>query len=186
MAVLFFFQKPLICDLLKRLEVEKHHYASHLWPIAPGAKKKSDPMVWEGPLITKTFKDISREVIKTAVSIGLVRQMAQGLLRDKIPSLFESFHSRDNLNLENDSYGFSACLQHYANHYGLQSLAIAADIPIEYAAACLIVVDIWQCMHKIESCNVIWQLMVANHCIFPTTAHDDLAYLKAQNLVETI
>jgi hypothetical protein len=189
LAVLFFFQKPLICDLLRRLEVKEHYYASHLWPMPPissGTKKTSHSMVWEGPLINKTFKGVSGEVIKPTVSIGLVRQVAEGLLRDKIPLLFEVFQMRNNLNLKKDSYRFSACLQQYANHYALQSLASAANIPIERAAACLTVVDIWQCMHKVETCNVIWQPMVENSYMFPTTAHEDLAYLEAQNLTETI
>ena len=36
-------------------------------------------------------------------------------------------------------------------------------------------------MHKIEEADPIWQPMVVGSYIFPTVAHDALAYLGAQN-----
>ncbi|KAH9011092.1 hypothetical protein EDB83DRAFT_2322272 [Lactarius deliciosus] len=185
-AVLLFYQKPLICSLLTMLGIKasEHRYASHLWPLPPSTKGNS--MVWEGPLISKTIRDISREVIKAEIDPALVRQMAEGVFRDKIPSLFEVFQSHDNLNLEKGGYRFSGCLGRYANYHGLHGLANAADMSADRAAACLIVVDIWQCMHKLEPCDAIWQPMVENSYIFPTTIHQDLAYLEAQNLKQTV
>jgi hypothetical protein len=183
-AVLLFYQMPLICSLLSMLGITEHFYASHLWPLPPNTKAKS--MVWDGPLVSKTIKDISREAIKAEVDPGLIRQMVEAIFHDKIPSLFEVFQSRNNLNLEKGSYCFSECLKKYANHHGLHNLAYAANMSVDRTAACLIVVDIWQCMHKIEPRNEIWQPMVQNSYIFPTTTHEDLAYLEAQNLKQTV
>ena len=90
------------------------------------------------------------------------------------------------MNLEKDSYCFMTCLQQYANHHALQGLATATDMLAKCAAACLIVVDVWQCMHKIKPCNVLWQPMVEISYMFPTMAHDGLTSLKAQHLKETI
>jgi hypothetical protein len=112
----------------------------------------------------------------------LARQIAQAVFRDKVPALFEIFHSRENRHLEEGSYQHRPCLESYANIHGLHALADATNIPVDRVAACLIVGDVWHAMHKIETPDPIWQLMVANSYIFPNTAHDELAYLKAQNL----
>ena len=136
-------------------------------------------------MISRSLKDISLNIIRSPVDPALVRQIAEGLLRDKVPSLFEVYQSRDNIHLEKGSHRFSRCLEAYANLNGLQALANAANIDIERAAACLIVVDIWQYMHKIEPRSLVWQPMVANSFLFPTTAHDDLAWLDALNLKQT-
>jgi hypothetical protein len=96
--------------------------------------------------------------------------------------LFEIFHSRENRYLEEGSYQHRQCLESYANKHGLHSLANAANIPVDHAAACLIMGDVWHAMHKIEAPDPIWQPMVANSHIFSSTAHNELAYLKAQNL----
>ena len=183
-SVLLFYQKPLICSLLKMLDITEHCYASHLWPLPPGTKAKS--MVWEGPMVSKAVRDISREVIKSEVDPALIRQMVEAIFRDKIPTLFEVFQSRNNLDLEKGSYCFSGCLKQYANYHKLHSLANAANMSVDRTAACLIVVDIWQYMHKIEPRDTIWQPMVANSYIFPTTIHENLANIEAQNLKQTV
>jgi hypothetical protein len=186
LAVLLFYQQPFICSLLQMLGTEPQLYASHMWPLAPSeAGPNPHSLVWSGQQINRSLKDISLNIIGSPVDPALIRQMAEGLLRDKVPALFEVYQSRDNIHLEKGSYRFSQCLEAYANLYGLQAVANAAKIVTERAAACLIVVDIWQYMHKIEPRSLIWQPMVANSYLFPTTAHDGLAWLDAHNLKQT-
>lgn len=110
-------------------------------------------------------------------------QSSEARLRHKIPTLFQIFHSCQNLQLEEGSYRHKSCLELYANNHGLAALAHAADIPADRASACLTISDIWQSMHKIEVADPIWQPMVTNSYIFPTDTYDALAYLEVQNLM---
>lgn len=189
LAALFFFQQPFICTLLQRMGKDKHLYASHVWPLfplPPNTKSNSElSMVWKGSHISDYVRRLSEEIIETRLDPALIRQMAEGLIRDKIPSLFEAFLSRNSQYLQAGSYRFPESLQAYAGHHGLQAICNVTGISVETAAECLIVVDIWQCMHGIEPSNNIWKPMVINSHLFPATEHDELAYLEAQNLKQT-
>jgi hypothetical protein len=185
LATLFFFQQPFICSLLQRMGSGEHLYASHVWPLWPipntDTIRDGPTMLWQGPDVSQYVVKHSEEISGTRLDPAIIRQMVQGVLRDKVPSLFMSFLSRDSEQLADGSYRFLETLRAYANQHGLQALQNATGIPVETAAECLIVVDIWQCMHGIEPPNVVWKSMVANSHLFPATEHDDLAYLEARN-----
>lgn len=188
LSVLLFYEQPFICSLLDDLgfKGEEHKYATHVWPLIPKKASLNAVKVWSGQQISRSLRSISHEIIGCALDPALVRQMAEGLLREKIPSLFEVFHSRDNFHLEKGSYRFSDCLQSYANNKGLQALANVAGISLQRTAACLIIVEIWQCIHKIQIPNPIWQPMVGPSFLFQTTAHLHLAHMTAKNITQTI
>lgn len=187
LSTLFFYEQPFICYLLDGMGFAKdeHRYATHVWPLVPKKGSLNAAKLWSGPQISQSLKDISHEVIGSVVDPALMRQIAEGLLREKVPSLFEAFHSRHNVHQEIGSYQFPQCLQSYADYKGLQSLVNAAEMSLQRAAACLIVVEIWRSMHKVQLPNPIWQPMVESAFLFPTNAHIHLAHMSAQNLTQT-
>ncbi|KAF8875571.1 hypothetical protein BD779DRAFT_1678175 [Infundibulicybe gibba] len=97
LATLFFFQQRLISELLHDIGWENHLYGTHIWPLPP--QENSNATAWNGTDINRSIKGHSKAIIKLAVDAGLIRQMAEGLLRDKIPVLFEVFHERSNQHL---------------------------------------------------------------------------------------
>jgi hypothetical protein len=181
LIVLFYYQQPFISSILDDQNIHDHLYGSHVWALPSKASRKAKPWVWNGVQISRKVRSLTQS-LESPIDPALVRQIAQAIFRDKVPVLFEIFHSRENRHLEEGSYQHRQCLESYANIHGLHALADAANIPVDRAAACLIVGDVWNAMHKIETPDPIWQPMVANSYIFPTIAHDELAYLKTQNL----
>lgn len=184
LAILFYLQQPFIATvLLKDQESSGHLYGSHVWPLPSKKSRKVLPMAWNGQEINRAVHDVTKRLLGCPVNPPLIRQLAQGLLRDKCPGLFEIWQHHGSQYLANDTHLNSQCLYNYADKHGLRAL-ISPDfgIPLEIAAACLIIVDIWQCMHKMEAADLIWKPMVEGAYIFPTTAHDSYAYDLAQNL----
>ena len=178
LIALLYYQQPFICSLLNGVG---HLYASHIWALPLKMSRKTYQWVWSGREVNRSSRSLTQELIGSPVDPALMRQSSEGLLRNKIPTLFHVFQSRDNLHLEEGGYAYRSCLQSYANRHNLKALAHAADISVDRTSACLIVCDIWQCMHNVEEADTIWQPMVVGSYIFPTVSHDDLAYLQAQN-----
>ncbi|KAF8220458.1 hypothetical protein L208DRAFT_1382650 [Tricholoma matsutake] len=160
-----------------------HLYASHIWATPPTIPCKKELKVWNGTAANQHVKTLTQQIIGSPVDPSLMCQSSEARLRHKIPTLFQIFHSCQNLQLEEGSYRHKSCLELYANNHGLAALAHAADIPADRASACLTISDIWQSMHKIEVADPIWQPMVTNSYIFPTDTYDALAYLEVQNLM---
>ena len=181
LIALLYYQVPFICSMLEQQNQHGHLYASHVWALPAKASRKIQPMVWNGREINSEVRKLTQNLIGTPIDPALMRQSSEGLLRDKIPALFQIFRSRENKNLEKGTYRHQSALELYAIRHGLHALAHAADIPIDRTSACLIIVDIWQSMHRIEDADPIWKPMVIDSHIFPTVAHDSLAYLGAQN-----
>jgi len=181
LIVLFYYQQPFICYMLEQQNRRNHLYASHVWALPSKVARKIHPMVWNGQEINREVRKLTQDLIGVPIDPSLMRQSSEGLLRDKIPGLFQIFQSRENKDLERGSYRHKSTLQSYAIRHGLHALAHTADIPIDRTSACLIIVDIWQCMHQIEEADAIWKPMVVDSYIFPTVSHDSLAYLCAQN-----
>lgn len=186
MIIYLYYQQPFIAQLLEKTGQKDHLYASHVWALPSKLKRRWCPLVWDGSQINKSVGNFTRDAFGFAFGPSLVRQIAQGLLRNKIPALFEVFHNREAISLEVDSYRHMQCLQAYSNQNQLSSLHKATSISQERIAACLIVVDIWQAMHGVHKPDSVWQPMVSNSYMFPTSSYDDLAYTKAQNLKKYI
>lgn len=176
-----YYQQPFIYSLLKKRTGANLLYASHVWVLPSTRTRKTYSKVWNGQDINRKVRDLTKKLIGSPVDPPLARQSSQGLLRDKIPVLFQIFQSRNNVHLAEGSYRNQSCLNSYAIRHSLKGLAHATDIPLDRVSACLIIGDIWLCMHNIEPADPIWQPMVINSYIFPTVAHDYLAYLAAQN-----
>lgn len=177
-----YYQQPFISSLLTKTGTPGLLYSSHVWALPSPKSRAPHSKVWNGQDINQAIRALTQQLIGSPVDPPLARQSSQGLLRDKIPVLFEIFQSRDNLYLEKGSYRHQSCLEAYANSHNLQGLAQAADIPIHCVSACLIICDIWLSLHKIAEVDPIWEPMVIGSYIFPTVAHDDFAYFGAQNL----
>jgi hypothetical protein len=182
LVAFLYYQQPFISSLLERKDIHDLLYASHVWALPLTKSRKAYSKVWNGQDINKKVRDLTQQLIGSPVGPPLARQSSQGLLRDKIPILFEIFQSRDNLYLEEGSYKHQECLEEYAIHYGLKGLAHAANMPVNRVSACLIICDIWLSMHRIKQVDPTWQPMVVGSYLFPTVVHDALAYLGAQNL----
>jgi hypothetical protein len=177
-----YFQQPFISSLLRKKGIVDLLYASHVWALPSTRSRNTYSKVWNGQDVNRKVRNLTQGLIGSPVDPQLARQSSQGLLRDKIPVLFEIFQSRDNQHLEQGSYRHQPSLESYAIRHHLKGLAHAANIPVDRLSACLIIGDIWQYMHKIEQADPIWQPMVVSSYVFPTVAHDALAYLGAQNL----
>ena len=182
LIVFLYYQQPFISSLLTRKGISDLLYASHVWALSSTRSRKTYSKVWNGQDVNRKVRDLTRRLIGSPVDPPLARQSSQGLLRDKIPVLFQIFQSRDNLHLEEGSYSHQTCLESYAIRHSLKGLAHVANMAVDRVSACLIIGDIWQSMHKIEQADPIWQPMVIGSYIFPTVAHDPLAYSGAQNL----
>jgi hypothetical protein len=176
-----YIQQPFISSLLVKKGIVDLLYASHVWALPSTRSRNTYSKVWNGQDINQKVRNLTQGLIGSPVDPQLARQSSQGLLRDKIPILFEIFQSRGNLHLEQGSYRHQPCLESYAIRHNLKRLAHMSNIPVDRVSACLIICDIWQSMHKIEEADPIWQPMVVGSYIFPTVAHDALAYLGAQN-----
>lgn len=187
LGTLFYLQQPFIATtLLEEHGPQNHLYASHVWALPSKRSRKVLPMAWNGQEINKAVRDITKRLLGCPLDPPLIRQLAEGLLRDKIPRLFEIWQDRSSSYLSENTYLNTACLHAYANKHGLQALVSPEfGIMLDKAAACLIIVDIWQCMHGIVAADPVWQPMVEGSYIFPTTTHDALAYDLAQNLKDT-
>lgn len=177
-----YYQQPFISSLLTKSETHGLLYSSHVWALPSAKSRKTRPKVWNGQDINQNMRALTQQLIGSPVDPPLARQSSEGLLRDKVPVLFEIFQSCDNLFLEKGSYRHQSCLEAYAISHNLHGLAQAADMPIHRVSACLIICDIWLSLHKIAEVDPIWEPMVIGSYIFPTVAHDDFAYFGAQNL----
>ncbi|KAI9450534.1 hypothetical protein BJY52DRAFT_1191759 [Lactarius psammicola] len=182
LTVLLYYQQPFISSLLEETGIPDLLYASHVWALPSIASREIRPKVWNGQEVNRKVRDLTQQLIGSPIDVSLARQSSQGLLRDKIPALFEIFQCRDNLYLKEGSYQHQPCLEAYATHHNLKRLAHAAKIQVNRASACLIVCDIWQSMHGVVQADPIWGPMVAGSYIFPSIAHDASAFLGAQSL----
>jgi hypothetical protein len=110
--------------------------------------------------------------------------MAQGLLCQKVPLLFELFStSRDGH--PSGTYHMHHVFQDYAQRQGLERLVEPTDMSKHKISAVLMVSDIWQALIKIEPKSAVWLPIAIGTFIFPATLHKDRAYAEAQQLKET-
>jgi hypothetical protein len=181
LIVYVYYQQPFISCLLKKKGIDGLLYASHVWALPSKLSRKTYSNVWNGQDVNRKVRSISQKFIGTPADLPLLRQASEGLLRNKIPALFQIFQSRENLYLEEGSYQHKSSLDSYAIRHNLKGLAVATGMPLDVISACLIIGKIWLCMHKIEDADPIWQPLVVDSYIFPTVAHDALAFLAAQN-----
>ncbi|KAI9446282.1 hypothetical protein H4582DRAFT_2164376 [Lactarius indigo] len=182
LIALLYYQQPFISSLLVRKVGHNPLYASHVWALPSIRPCSTYPMVWNGQDISQRVRSLTEQLIGSPVDPPLAHQSSQGLLREKVPVLCEVFQSCHNLHLEEGSYANQPCLEAYAAQYGLVRLAHTANLPVHRVSACLAICHIWQSMHGIRPADPTWQSMVAGSYIFPTTAHDALAYIGAQSL----
>lgn len=179
LSILFFFIQPFIDDILG---VENRQYAVHLWPL--WTSKSDTAVLWSGTLINRAVRKYTKKILNVALDCQTIRQIAEGFLRQKFPSLFEAFNTSGDF-LGNNTYHIDHVLQPYAQHYGLRRLVEPLEIKRDKIAALLMVSDIWQALIKVEPQNEIWLPIATDTFIFPATLHKDLAYVEAQQLRET-
>ncbi|KAF8346795.1 hypothetical protein F5887DRAFT_1072887 [Amanita rubescens] len=186
LAALLSIIQPFICELLDGLQEEGHLYNSHLLPfIPPDLEFDSDESAvenWDGSRVNNVVKEKTQKKLKISLDIPLIRQLAEGVLRHKIPLLFEFFHSPDNVHLEKDKYHFLGTLKLYTERLHLQRLSNLTGIALDQVAACLMVCDIWQALHRLVAHQDCWKHIVRDSCIFPALDYRDLAYSEAQFL----
>jgi hypothetical protein len=183
LLVFFYFQQPFINDLLGG---DHHQYAIHLWPLWPARSNiKSDALsVWSGTDINKAVQKHTKMILKVPLDCQTMRQMVEGLLRQKVPLLFEPFNTSPHC-LPTNSYHIDQILQQYAQTWGLERLVEPTMMRKDKIAAVLLVSDIWQALIKVEPKNEAWLPIATDTFMFPTTQHKDLAYMEAQHLKET-
>jgi hypothetical protein len=184
LAALLLIIQPFICGLLDLLHEEGHLYHSHLLPfIPPDLESDSDQSAmenWDGSRVNDVVKKKVQKVLKISLDIPLIRQLAEGVLRHKIPLLFEFFHSPGNVHLDEDEYHFFDMLKLYAEDLHLQRLSNLTGIALDRVAACLMVCDIWQAIHRLVPHQDYWKNITRDSCVFPALDHRDLAYSEAQ------
>ena len=183
LLVFFYFQQPFINDLLG----EDHcQYAIHLWPLWPARSNiKSDALsVWNGTDINKAVRKHTKRLLKVSLDCQTIRQIGEGLLRQKVPLLFEPFNMSPHC-LPTNSYHIDQTLQQYAQTWGLERLVEPTMMRKNKIAAVLLVSDIWQTLIKVEPKSEAWLPIATDTFMFPTTQHKDLAYNEAQHLKET-
>jgi hypothetical protein len=178
LSIFLFFLQPFINDILG---AKNYHYAGHLWPVWP---PKSDIVsLWSGTHINQAVRRYTKKVLNVPLDCQTIRQMAEGFLRQKFPSLFEPFNTSGSLG--NGVYHIDHVLQRYIQHHRLQRLVEPLGIKQDKIAAVLVVSDIWQALVKIEPQNEIWLPIAVDTFIFPATSHQDLAYAEVQQLKKT-
>ena len=190
LIVLLFYQQQLIYDTLRTLQVQGHLYASHAWPAAPSPSRSSPSLpgsppqpgkAWSGSKINDVLKSFSSEHLGAAIDCGLIRQLAEGIFRDKIPLFFGSFYFKEAPTLADNNYCFLECLTAYANKCGLRPFATTQNVPLDRVAACMLVADVWQCMHQLQAPEEIWKPVLDGSYLLPSDAHDKEAYMEAQS-----
>jgi hypothetical protein len=186
LAALLLIIQPFICKLLDGLHEEGHLYHSHLLPfIPPDLESDSDQSameIWNGSRVNNVVKKKTQKELKISLDIPLIRQLAEGVLRHKIPLLFEFFHSPGNVHLDEDEYHFLDALKSFAEDHHLQRLSNLTGIALDRVAACLMVCDIWQAIHRLVPHQDYWKNITRDSCVFPALDHRDLAFSEAQFL----
>lgn len=186
LAALLLIIQPFICKLLDDLHEEGHLYHSHLLPFIPAIlESDSDQSAmenWDGSRVNDVVKKKTQKELKISLDIPSIRQLAEGVLRHKIPFLFEFFHSPGNVHLDKDEYHFFGALKLYAKDLHLQRLSNLTGIALDRVAACLMVCDIWQGIHRLVPHQDYWKNITRDSYVFPALDHMDLAYSEAQFL----
>lgn len=174
LLVFLYFQQPFIHSVLGL-----DQYSIHLWPLWP---TKSDTL-WCGKDINKVVQKYTNMILEVPLNCQAIRQLGEGLLRQKFPLLFEPFHL--STHLVTGAYHIDHVLQQYAQEKSLECLVEALMMRKDRIAAVLLVSDIWQALIRVEQKSEIWLPIAIDTFIFPATEHRDLAYVKAQQLKET-
>lgn len=183
LAALLSIIQPFICKLLDGLQEDGHLYHSHLLPsIPPNSEFNFVVQGWDGSKVNNVVKEKTQKKLKISLDIPLIRQLAEGVLRHKIPLLFEFFHSPENVRLDETEYHFWGTLKLYIQDLQLQRLSNLTGITLDKVAACLMVCDIWQAIHQLVPQRDCWKHIARDSCVFPALDHRDLAYSEAQFL----
>ena len=183
LSVFIYILQPFIAGVLG----DNHQkYATHLWPLwlARSGNKPDMPSVWSGVDVNKAVRKHTKSVGSVPLDCQTIRQISEGLLRHKVPLLFEPFNtSRDRL--PNGTYHIHHILQDYSRTCDLERLIDPTGMDKDKIAAVLLVSDIWQSLIKVEPNSAHWLPLATDAFIFPATLHKDLAYVEAQHLKET-
>lgn len=182
LMVFLYYQQPYISSLSQSLETHNHLYDSLIWTHPSiTTDDASARQAWNGSDINAAVKSLSAEFLGVSMDPPLMRQLGEGILRHKTPTLLQIWQDRDNIDLGEGTYRFKAVLQAYANRHKIHPLAQRAGIEVDLVTHCLIVTDIWMSIQGVHEPDSIWEPMVANSYIFPSTQNDMLAYLTAKN-----
>lgn len=184
LSVLFYLQQPFINDVLA---TNHRQYAVYLWPLWPArSDMESDTLsLWSGVDINKAVQKYTKTWAELPLDCQTIRQIAEGLLHQKVPMLFEPYNtSRDRP--PSGTYHIDPVLQQYARTCGLERLVEPTMMDKDKIAAVLLVSDIWQSLIKVEPNSMIWLPLATDMYTFPATLHNDLAYVEAQQLKVTM
>ena len=182
LMVLLYYQQPYISSLSRELETRNDLYDTLVWSYPSiNTEDPSARRCWNGSEINAAVKSLSKEFLGVPLDPPLMRQLGQGILRHKTPTLLQIWQDRSNIDLEEGTYRFKSILQAYASRHKIHPLAQRTGMEVELVSQCLIVTDIWMTIQRISEPDSVWAPMVANSYIFPSTRNDTLAHLTTRN-----
>lgn len=180
LSVFFYFLQPFIDQVLCE---NNRQYSIDLWPLWPAEPKpKSGALsLWNGAHINKAVRRSTKNILDIPLSCNAIRQLAEGLLHEKLPSLFEPFHtSRDRI--PSGTYHIDHVLKIYAAKHRLERLVDPTNIEKDKIAAVLLTSDIWQGLIHVEPKSDVWLPLAKETFMFYSGIYNDMAYAKAQHL----
>lgn len=180
LAYYLFVIRPAVSDFLQGDGLDVSIYRSRIWAyaIVPPLRKKSPSLLWTGCDISKAIKFHTSNLLGVSITPIMLRQVAQGVFRDKLPGLFENCFRSTSTNVATGS----SLLKNYERACRFPELP---NIPPDRPVLLLSVSEIWHAMLDVGPLNKAWAPMVAGSHFFQARFSDELAFATARQAIKS-
>lgn len=175
----FWILRPVAIEILEKAGMKVPEYAWRIWVNPnPNTKRKLDPYAWTGCDFNKKIEELTCVQLGFRLTCPIIRQISHAVLRDKVPSLFNSAATT--------ATGIVTTI----NDGPLRHLADTMNIPSfigmgqKECFGTLLVSEVWQAVLGIGEANPALESLLNDAGIFPTLSYRAATFHHARAAIQ--